>query len=110
MNLPGMYQLYTGDVTVSNMKEVADRGSSWHVIRSRSDMDEIFQHHERKSHSWLPVAADPSALSYASQIAAHGPKQLIIFDIYENNAYDIQLELKKKYPDLNLDSKNRFCP
>ena len=36
------------------------------------------------------------------QIAAHGPKQLIIFDIYENNAYDIQLELKKKYPDLNL--------
>lgn len=36
------------------------------------------------------------------QIAAHDPKQLIIFDIYENNAYDIQLELRDKYPDLNL--------
>lgn len=36
------------------------------------------------------------------QIAAHEPKQLIILDIYENNAYDIQLELKDKYPKLNL--------
>lgn len=36
------------------------------------------------------------------QIAAHSPKQLIIFDVYENNAYAIQLELKEKYPDLNL--------
>ena len=36
------------------------------------------------------------------QIAAHEPKRLIIFDIYENNAYDIQLELKEKYPELDL--------
>src|SRR5699024_3507740 len=36
------------------------------------------------------------------QVAAHEPKQLIIFDIYENNAYDIQQELKNSYPDLNL--------
>ena len=36
------------------------------------------------------------------QIAAHGPKQLIIFDVYENNAYEIQLELRRLYPDLNL--------
>ena len=36
------------------------------------------------------------------QIAAHNPKTLIIFDIYENNAYDIQLELKDKYPQLDL--------
>ncbi|SHJ45596.1 polysaccharide biosynthesis protein [Pseudobutyrivibrio xylanivorans] len=36
------------------------------------------------------------------QIAKYQPKQLIIFDVYENNAYDIQLELKKKYPYLNL--------
>ena len=36
------------------------------------------------------------------QIAAHAPKTLIIFDIYENNAYDIQLELKDKYPQLDL--------
>ena len=36
------------------------------------------------------------------QIAKYHPKQLIIFDVYENNAYDIQLELKKKYPYMNL--------
>ena len=36
------------------------------------------------------------------QIAAHEPERLIIFDIYENNAYDIQNELKKKYPGLRL--------
>lgn len=36
------------------------------------------------------------------QVALHGPKLLIILDIYENNVYDIQLELKKKHPDLNL--------
>ena len=38
------------------------------------------------------------------QIAAHEPKRLIIFDIYENNAYDIQNELKRKYPDLELET------
>ena len=36
------------------------------------------------------------------QIAAHAPKQLVIFDIYENNAYDIEQELREKYPRLNL--------
>ncbi len=36
------------------------------------------------------------------QIAKYEPKQLIIFDVYENNAYDIQLELKRKYPNLDL--------
>ena len=37
------------------------------------------------------------------QVAARNPKQLIILDIYENNAYDIQMELRKKYPQLNLE-------
>ena len=37
------------------------------------------------------------------QIAKYNPKKLIIVDIYENNAYEIQLELKKKYPSLDLD-------
>ena len=40
----------------------------------------------------------------ARQIAAHHPSHLILFDIYENNAYDIQLELIKKYPELKLDT------
>ena len=36
------------------------------------------------------------------QIAGHSPRRLIIFDVYENNAYDIQLELREKYPELDL--------
>ncbi len=36
------------------------------------------------------------------QIASCNPKQLVIFDIYENNAYEIQNELKHDYPDLDL--------
>jgi FlaA1/EpsC-like NDP-sugar epimerase len=36
------------------------------------------------------------------QVAEHNPRRLIIFDVYENNAYAIQLELKKKHPELNL--------
>ena len=36
------------------------------------------------------------------QIVRFNPKQLIIFDIYENNAYEIQMELKRNYPELNL--------
>lgn len=36
------------------------------------------------------------------QIAKHSPKKLIIFDIYENNAHSISLELTDKHPDLNL--------
>lgn len=51
------------------------------------------------------------------QIAEHEPKRLIVFDVYENNAYDIQNELKRKYPKLDLvtligsvrDSKRLEC-
>ena len=42
------------------------------------------------------------------QIAASNPKQLIIVDIYENNAYNIQLELQHKYPNLNLETMISF--
>ncbi len=36
------------------------------------------------------------------QIAINNPKTLIVFDIYENNAYDIENELRRKYPDMDL--------
>ena len=38
------------------------------------------------------------------------PKQLIILDIYENNAYDIQMELRRTHPELNLEVHHRLCP
>lgn len=36
------------------------------------------------------------------QVALHNPKQLVILDIYENNVYDLQLELRNQFPNLNL--------
>jgi len=100
MNLPGMYQLYTGDVTVSNMKEVAVEDLLGRAP-IKVNMDEIFQHIRGKV---IMVTGGGGSIGseLCRQIAAHGPKQLIILDIYENNAYEIQLELKKKYPELNL--------
>ena len=100
MNLPGMYQLYTGDVTVSNMKEVAVEDLLGRAP-IKVNMDEIFQYIRGKV---IMVTGGGGSIGseLCRQIAAHGPKQLVILDIYENNAYDIQLELKKRYPELDL--------
>ena len=101
MNLPGMYQLYTGEVTVNKMKPVAVEDL---LGRDpiRVDMQDIFQH--LKGKRVLVTGGGGSIGSeLCRQIAAHEPEQLVIFDVYENNAYDIQLELRKKYPELNLE-------
>lgn len=101
-NLPGMYQLYTGEVTVSKMKNVAVEDL---LGRDpiRVNMEEIFQYVKGKV---ILVTGGGGSIGseLCRQLAAHGPKQLIIFDVYENNAYDIQLELRKNYPDLNVET------
>ena len=100
MNLPGIYQLTSGEVRVSQMKEVAIED-----LLGRDpikvDMDAIFAYLKGKV---IMVTGGGGSIGseLCRQIAAHSPKQLIIFDIYENNAYDIQLELKHKYPELDL--------
>lgn len=101
MNLPGMYQLYTGQVTVSKMKQVQIEDL---LGRDpiRPDMTEVFEYIKGKVVLITGVGSIGSEL--ARQIASHQPKHLILFDIYENNAYDIQLELKKKYPEMKLDT------
>ena len=101
MNLPGMYQLYTGDVSVSKMKpvQIEDLLGRDPI---KPDMTEVFDYVEDKVVLITGVGSIGSEL--ARQIASHKPKQLILFDIYENNAYDIQLELKKKYPELKLET------
>ena len=99
MNLPGMYQLYTGQVSVSKMKKVQIEDL---LGRDpiKPNMDEVFAYVRDKVVLITGVGSIGSEL--ARQIASHNPKQLILFDVYENNAYDIQLELRKKYPDLDL--------
>lgn len=101
MNLPGMYQIYSGEVTVSKMKpvQVEDLLGREPI---KTDMKEVFEYITGKVVLVTGVGSIGSEL--ARQIAAHEPKHLILFDIYENNAYDIQQELKKKYPNLKLDT------
>ena len=101
MNLPGMYQLYTGEVLVSKMKpvQIEDLLGRDPI---KADMTEVFEYIQGKVVLVTGVGSIGSEL--ARQIAAHNPKHLILFDIYENNAYDIQLELMKKYPELKLDT------
>lgn len=101
MNLPGMYQLYTGEVAISKMKpvQIEDLLGRDSI---RPDMKEVYEYIEGKVVLITGVGSIGSEL--ARQIASHNPKHLILFDIYENNAYDIQLELRKKYPNLKLDT------
>lgn len=101
MNLPGMYQLYTGEVSVSKMKtvQIEDLLGRDSI---KPDMTEVFEYVKGKVVLITGVGSIGSEL--ARQIASHQPKHLVLFDIYENNAYDIQLELKKKYPEMKLDT------
>jgi len=99
--VPAMYQLVLGGVTVSSMKDV-----SVEDLLGREpinvEMSEVFDFINGKV---VLVTGGGGSIGseLCRQIAAHGPKQLIIFEIYENSAYDIQLELKKQYPKLHLD-------
>lgn len=99
-NLPGVYQLINGDVTVAAMKDVSVEDL---LGRDpiRVNLEEIFQYLSGKV---ILVTGGGGSIGseLCRQIAGHSPKQLIIFDVYENNAYDIEQELKKKHPDLNL--------
>ena len=101
MNLPGLYQLYTGELLVSKMKpvQIEDLLGRDPI---KADMTEVFEYIQGKVVLVTGVGSIGSEL--ARQIAAHNPKHLILFDIYKNNAYDIQLELMRKYPELKLDT------
>ena len=67
----------------------------------RTDMEEVYTYITGKT---VLVTGGGGSIGseLCRQIAAHQPRQLIIFDIYENTTYAVQLELKKKYPDLDL--------
>ena len=98
--VPGVYELASGDVSVSTLKNV-DIVDLLGRDPVRVNMDEIFSYVFDKV---LMVTGGGGSIGseLCRQIAKSNPKLLIIFDIYENNAYDIQMELRKKYPSLNM--------
>ena len=100
-SLPGIYQLANGEGLLSKMKSVAIEDLLGRD-QIKVDMAEIFN--QLKGKTILVTGGGGSIGSeLCRQIAAHEPKQLIIFDVYENNAYEIEQELRRKFKDrLNL--------
>ena len=99
-NLPGIYQLVSGQVTIGDMKDVAVED-----LLGRKpiqvDMEQIYRYISGKT---ILVTGGGGSIGseLCRQVAGQNPKLLVIYDIYENNAYDIEQELRSKYPDLNL--------
>lgn len=98
--LPGMYQFVLGQISASAMKKVSVEDLLGRE-QIKTDMKEVFDFLNGKT---VLVTGGGGSIGseLCRQIAAHSPKCLIIFDVYENNAYEIQLELKEKYPELDL--------
>ncbi|MCR5067047.1 MAG: polysaccharide biosynthesis protein, partial [Erysipelotrichaceae bacterium] len=98
--LPGYYQFVLNQIGVSSLADV-----SMEDLLGRdpikTDMEEVFEFIAGKS---VLVTGGGGSIGseLCRQIASHKPKQLIIFDIYENSTYSVQLELKNHYPDLDL--------
>ncbi|MCD8013681.1 MAG: polysaccharide biosynthesis protein [Lachnospiraceae bacterium] len=100
MSLPGIYQLTNEEVLVSKLKDV-DVEDLLGREPIKVDMKEIFQYIQGKT---ILVTGGGGSIGseLCRQIAAHEPERLVIFDIYENTTYAVELELREKYPNLNL--------
>ena len=99
--LPGIYQLMQGSVTVSEMKDISTEDLLGREP-IRVDLENVFRFLQGKT---ILVTGGGGSIGseLCRQIADHQPKKLIIFDIYENNAYALQRELLKKRPELDLE-------
>ncbi len=98
--LPGMYQLVNGEVNVSRLRnvEIEDLLGREPI---RVDLTSIMDYVNGRV---IMVTGGGGSIGseLCRQIAAHGPRRLVIVDIYENNAYEIQQELRRKHPELDL--------
>ncbi len=98
--LPGIYQMVNEEIDVSMLKDVKIED-----LLGREPIDlhleEIAEYIGGKT---ILVTGGGGSIGseICRQVALHNPKRLIIVDIYENNAYEIQLELQRKYPNLDL--------
>lgn len=98
--LPGLYQLINGEIQVGSITDVKTEdllGREPITMLDESD----FKYIENRV---ILVTGGGGTIGseLCRQIVSHNPKQLVIFDIYENSAYEIQQELIRKYPNLNL--------
>lgn len=98
--LPGIYQLANGEVSVKALRDV-DIQDLLGREQVKVNLDDIMGYIENQV---VLVTGGGGSIGseLCRQIATHNPKQLIILDIYENNAYDIEQELKRNLPTLNL--------
>jgi FlaA1/EpsC-like NDP-sugar epimerase len=98
--LPGMYQLVNGEVSVSKLRPVS--------LQDLLGREEVHMNSEEVFHTiagtvvMVTGGGGSIGSELCRQISEHKPERLIIYDIYENNAYDIQQELIRKHPNLNL--------
>lgn len=98
--LPGIFQFINDDIAVSKLKEVEIQD-----LLGREpvtvDLNDIANYVKGKV-VMITGGGGSIGSELCRQIAANEPKHLIIVDIYENNEYDIQLELKYQYPNIKL--------
>ncbi len=99
--LPGIYQMVSGQFVAGKRRKIKiqdllERDSV------KVNLDEIYNYISDKV---VMVTGGGGSIGseLCRQIAMSAPKKLIIFEIYENNAYDIQMELLRKYPYLDLE-------
>ena len=99
--LPGIYQLLNDEISISKLRDVdiADLLGRDQIV---VELDSILGYIENET---VLVTGGGGSIGseLCRQIASHRPKKLIIFDIYENNAYDIEQELRRSHPELSLD-------
>lgn len=98
--LPAIFQLINGDITISKLKEVEIQDLLGREP-VKVDLNDIMGYVKDKV-VMITGGGGSIGSELCRQIASNDPKRLIIIDIYENNAYDIQLELKYKYPQMKL--------
>jgi len=98
--LPELNQIAGGELSVAKLRSVDVADLLGREVKS-VNLDEIMDYIEQKT---VLVTGGGGSIGseLCRQIASHNPKQLIVLDIYENNAYDIEQELRTKYPKLNL--------